>query len=68
MKLNLEDFKPLTMDDREIFSDHYSKFPVNHSENVFTTLISWQRHHLRRVLFRQNWLLVDKDRRWSQVV
>ena len=38
---DLEDFKPLTLADKETFDAHYAKHPPNHSENVFSTLVSW---------------------------
>ena len=44
--IKLEDFKPVTMADKPIFDAHYAKYPPNHSENLFTTLMSWN-HFLR---------------------
>ena len=39
--IKIEDFKPITLADKPVFTEHYAKYPPNHSENVFTTLVSW---------------------------
>ena len=41
LMFDLDDFKPVTPEDKPVFDKHYAKYPPNHSENVFTTLISW---------------------------
>ena len=41
MMLSLNSFKPIELDAKELFDKHYSKYPLNHSDNVFTTMISW---------------------------
>ncbi len=41
--IKLEDFNPITIDEKAVFDSHYSKYPPTHSENMFTTLVSW--HH-----------------------
>ena len=38
---DIDDFKPITMADKPIFDEHYAKYPPRHSENMFTTLVSW---------------------------
>ncbi|UCD13303.1 MAG: DUF2156 domain-containing protein [Thermoplasmatales archaeon] len=40
--LSIDDFQPVTLDDKQIFDQHYAKYPPTHSDNVFTTLISWK--------------------------
>ncbi|MDD4307308.1 MAG: phosphatidylglycerol lysyltransferase domain-containing protein [Thermoplasmata archaeon] len=37
----VEDFQPLKLEHKPIFDEHYRKFPPRHSENLFTTLVSW---------------------------
>jgi len=39
--LTLEDFHPLTLEDKPLFDIHYKTFPPIHSDNLFTTMISW---------------------------
>jgi len=39
--LSIDDFKPVTLEDKNIFDKHYEKYPPVHSDNVFTTIISW---------------------------
>lgn len=40
--LSLDDFKPITLDDKPLFDKHYENYPPIHSDNIFTTLISWK--------------------------
>ncbi len=40
--ISLDDFKPITLDDYELITKHYEKYPPIHSDNVFTTMISWK--------------------------
>lgn len=42
--LRLEDYKPIELDDKPVFDEHYKKYPPVHSDNVFTTLISWKEY------------------------
>ena len=44
MKLYEEDFHPITIEDREIFSRIFSKNPIQHSENTFATLFCWRKY------------------------
>jgi hypothetical protein len=44
MKLDDDDFFPITIDDKKTFDDIYSKYPIEHSENTFGTLFCW-RHY-----------------------
>ncbi|KYK27293.1 hypothetical protein AYK20_08200 [Thermoplasmatales archaeon SG8-52-1] len=39
--LSLDDFKPIKLEDKNLFDNHYSKYPPMHSDNLFTTMISW---------------------------
>ena len=42
--LSLDDFQPVTFDDKIVFDKHYEKYPPLHSDNVFTTIISWMEY------------------------
>lgn len=42
--LSLDDFKPIILDDKPIFDRHYEKYPPIHSDNIFTTLVSWKEY------------------------
>ena len=35
--LSIDDYKPIELDDKEVFDKHYEKYPPLHSDNVFTT-------------------------------
>jgi len=39
--ISTDDFKLISLEDKPIFDKHYEKYPPIHSDNVFTTLISW---------------------------
>ncbi|MDY9924656.1 DUF2156 domain-containing protein [Methanosarcina sp.] len=36
-----EDFKPVTLADREFFERHYALYPQAHSSNTFTNMVCW---------------------------
>jgi hypothetical protein len=42
--ITFEDFRPVTFDDKSVFDKHYEKYPPIHSDNVFTTIISWMEY------------------------
>lgn len=39
--LTIDDFRPVALEDKKIFDEVYKKSPPIHSDNVFTTIISW---------------------------
>jgi len=39
--LSLNDFQPVTLEDKPLFDSHYARYPPVHSDNVFTTMVSW---------------------------
>ena len=39
--INFNDFKKITLADKPIFDAFYAKYPVVHSDNMFTTMVSW---------------------------
>jgi len=40
--LSINDFKPVTLEDKPLFDKHYAKYPPVHSDNMFTTMVSWK--------------------------
>jgi hypothetical protein len=42
--LSIDDFKPLTLEDKSIFDKHYEKYPPVHSDNLVTTMVSWMEY------------------------
>ncbi|WFN37534.1 phosphatidylglycerol lysyltransferase domain-containing protein [Methanomicrobium antiquum] len=39
--LDISDFKPVTLDDRNFFKSFYERFPIQHSDNTFTNMVCW---------------------------
>lgn len=56
--LSIDDYKPIELKDKEIFDKHYKKYPPVHSDNVFTTLISWKDYANYCYTFFENNLLI----------
>jgi hypothetical protein len=42
--LTIDDFRPVTLEDRTVFSNHYSKYPQAHSDNTFTNMVCWNHY------------------------
>jgi hypothetical protein len=42
--LSIDDFNPVTMEQRPVFSDHYRVFPQTHSDNTFTNMVCWNHY------------------------
>lgn len=42
--LSVDDFKKLILDDKPVFDSHHSKYPPAHSDDMFTTMISWMEY------------------------
>ena len=42
--LSLNDFKRISLEDKPVFDRHYTKYPTVHSDNLFTTMISWMEY------------------------
>ena len=42
--LSLDDFKRIALDDKSVFDKYYAKYPPVHSDNLFTTMISWMEY------------------------
>lgn len=41
MLLEQEDFRPVTLADRDFFTQHYAWYPQTHSDNTFTNMVCW---------------------------
>jgi hypothetical protein len=42
--LRFADFKPVSLDDRGLFSEHYRQYPQVHSDNTFENMVCWNRY------------------------
>jgi hypothetical protein len=42
--LSINDFRPVTLQDRTFFSDHYARYPQAHSDNTFTNMVCWNHY------------------------
>lgn len=42
--LTQEDFRPVTLQDRDFFEKHYSLYPQVHSDNTFTNMVCWNHY------------------------
>jgi len=42
--LSQDDFKPVTLADREFFTRHYEVYPQTHSDNTFTNMVCWNHY------------------------
>lgn len=42
--LSLSDFKPVSLNDRDVFVQHYKRFPQVHSDNTFTNMVCWNHY------------------------
>jgi len=56
--LSIEDFKPVTLEDKHLFDTHYERYPPVHSDNVFTTIISWMEYANYHYTFLQDNLII----------
>jgi uncharacterized protein len=42
--LTQDDFRPVTLADREFFNRHYELYPQTHSDNTFTNMVCWNHY------------------------
>lgn len=56
--LSIDDFKPVTLEDKHLFDTHYERYPPVHSDNVFTTIISWMEYAKYHYAFLQDNLII----------
>ena len=59
--LSIDDYKPIALEDKPVFDKHYKKYPPIHSDNVFTTLISWKEYaNYCYTIINDNLLILSK--------
>ncbi len=57
--LSIDDFKPLTLQDKPLFDNHYKKFPPFHSDQLFTTMMSWNEYaHYHYALIKNHLIIM----------
>jgi hypothetical protein len=57
--LSGSDFKPVSLDDREIFVKHYQIFPQVHSDNTYTNMVCWNHYANYRYVFIKNNIIIS---------
>jgi len=61
MNLLIEDFKPIALEDKPLFYKHYLEYPPIHSDNLFTTLISWNDYgNYHFTFYEKNLIIISK--------
>ena len=61
LSLSLDDFKSIELEDKEIIKKHHEKFPPVHSDNLFTTMISWKDYSdYHYTILKDNLILMTK--------
>jgi hypothetical protein len=70
--LSVNDFKPLTLQDKPLFDKHYKKFPPVHSDQLFTTMISWNEYaHYHYTLIKNHLIImtsIDKQLQFRPLI
>lgn len=56
--LSIDDFKPVRLEDKILFDKHYEKYPPVHSDNLFTTMISWMKYGNYHYAFLEDKLII----------
>lgn len=56
--LSIDDFTPVKLEDKHIFDKHYAKYPLLHSDYVFTTIISWMEYANYHFTFLKDNLII----------
>lgn len=57
MTISSHDFRPITIEDRDIFREIYKGHPITHSESTFATLFCWKRYAQTEVLITRGNLI-----------
>ncbi len=57
--LSDSDFRPVSLDDRELFARHYEHFPQVHSDNTFTNMVCWNPYANYRYAFVQGCIILS---------
>ena len=56
--LSIANFKSIKIEDKPIFDEHYKKYPPVHSDNNFTTLVSWMHYGKYKYTIKQKNLII----------
>ena len=56
--LSLDDFSPISLEDKPLFDAHYSRYPPSHSDEMFTTMCSWMSYTSYHYTFVDKALLI----------
>ncbi|MFZ2375593.1 MAG: phosphatidylglycerol lysyltransferase domain-containing protein [Methanothrix sp.] len=57
--LSSGDFKPVQLEDRDFFVQHYRRFPQMHSDNTFTNMVCWNYYANYRYAYVQDCVLLS---------
>ena len=56
--LTQENFKPVTLEDRTFFENHYVHYPQTHSDNTFTNMVCWNHYAHYQYAYEQKNLII----------
>ncbi|HNU39353.1 MAG TPA: phosphatidylglycerol lysyltransferase domain-containing protein, partial [Methanothrix sp.] len=59
MVLSHSDFRPVSISDRELFSQHYGSHPQVHSDNTFANMFCWNDYAHYRYAFRDGCMVLS---------
>jgi hypothetical protein len=60
--LSLDDFKKISIDDKPVFDKQYTRFPPDHSGELFTTMVSWGEYvEYRYTSIENSIIILSKD-------
>ncbi len=57
--LSEKDFKQVTLDDRDIFREHYARYPQVHSDNTFANMVCWNHYADYRYAFVEDAIVIS---------
>jgi hypothetical protein len=52
--ISQEDFRPVTLADRDFFTKHYAQYPQVHSDNTFTNMVCWNHYASYQFAYLEN--------------
>ena len=56
--ISLNDFKPIKLEDKPLFDKYYKKYPPVHSDNLFTTMVSWMDYGNYHYVFLKDSIII----------
>ena len=57
--LSQENFKPVTLSDRDFFTRYYAHYPQTHSDNTFTNMVCWNHYAHYQYAYVQKNLIIS---------